>query len=80
MKELTVKQLATLPGVTVRTLHHYDEIGLLAPASTGPNGYRYYGRAELLRLQRILFHRGPRRRQHDEQRRALRRLHPTKAG
>jgi DNA-binding transcriptional MerR regulator len=57
MKELTVKQLAAISGVTVRTLHHYDEIGLLAPAHVGANGYRYYGRRELLRLQRILFHR-----------------------
>ncbi|HEV2701009.1 MAG TPA: MerR family transcriptional regulator [Steroidobacteraceae bacterium] len=57
MKELTVKQLAAISGVTVRTLHHYDEIGLLKPASVGANGYRYYGRKELLRLQRILFHR-----------------------
>jgi DNA-binding transcriptional MerR regulator len=57
MKELTVKQLAAVSGVTVRALHHYDEIGLLKPASVGANGYRYYGRAELLRLQRILFHR-----------------------
>jgi MerR family transcriptional regulator, thiopeptide resistance regulator len=57
MKELTVKQLAAISGVTVRTLHHYDAIGLLAPAHVGANGYRYYGRAELLRLQRILFHR-----------------------
>ena len=57
MKDLTVKQLAAISGVTVRTLHHYDEIGLLAPAHIGANGYRYYGRTELLRLQRILFHR-----------------------
>jgi DNA-binding transcriptional MerR regulator len=57
MKELTVKQLAAISGVTVRTLHHYDEIGLLKPAHIGANGYRYYGRAEMLRLQRILFHR-----------------------
>jgi DNA-binding transcriptional MerR regulator len=57
MKDLTVKQLAAISGVTVRTLHHYDEIGLLQPASIGVNGYRYYGRAEQLRLQRILFHR-----------------------
>ena len=57
MKDLTVKQLAAISGVTVRTLHHYDEIGLLKPASVGANGYRYYGREELLRLQRILFHR-----------------------
>lgn len=57
MKDLTVKQLAAISGVTVRTLHHYDEIGLLKPAHIGENGYRYYGRKELLRLQRILFHR-----------------------
>jgi MerR family transcriptional regulator, thiopeptide resistance regulator len=57
MKDLTVRQLAAISGVTVRTLHHYDEIGLLKPASVGANGYRYYGRKELLRLQRILFHR-----------------------
>ncbi len=57
MERLTVKQLAAISGVTVRTLHHYDDIGLLAPAWVGDNGYRYYGRAELLRLQRILFHR-----------------------
>jgi MerR family transcriptional regulator, thiopeptide resistance regulator len=57
MKDLTVKQLAAISGVTVRALHHYDEIGLLKPASVGTNGYRYYGRKELLRLQHILFHR-----------------------
>jgi DNA-binding transcriptional MerR regulator len=57
MKALTVKQLAAISAVTVRTLHHYDEVGLLKPASVGANGYRYYGRNELLRLQRILFHR-----------------------
>jgi DNA-binding transcriptional MerR regulator len=57
MNELTVKQLAVISGITVRTLHHYDEIGLLKPATVGANGYRYYGRAEQLRLQRILFHR-----------------------
>jgi DNA-binding transcriptional MerR regulator len=53
----TVKQVAKLSGVSVRTLHHYDEVGLLKPASVGANGYRYYGRDELLRLQQILFHR-----------------------
>jgi MerR family transcriptional regulator, thiopeptide resistance regulator len=57
MKELTVKQLAAISGVTVRALHHYDDIGLLKPAFVGGNGYRYYGRTEQLRLQRILFHR-----------------------
>jgi DNA-binding transcriptional MerR regulator len=40
IKELTVKQLAAISGVTVRTLHHYDEIGLLKPATVGANGYR----------------------------------------
>jgi DNA-binding transcriptional MerR regulator len=57
MQRYTVKQLARLSGVSVRTLHHYDEIGLLAPAHLGDNRYRYYGEAELLRLQQILFHR-----------------------
>ena len=57
MSEYTVKQLAKLSGVSVRTLHHYDEIGLLKPATVGSNGYRYYGHEELLRLQQILFHR-----------------------
>jgi DNA-binding transcriptional MerR regulator len=53
----TVKQLARASGVSVRTLHYYDEIGLLRPARTGANGYRYYGPEELLRLQQILLHR-----------------------
>ena len=57
MKMLTVKQVAKLSGVSVRALHHYDEIGLLKPASTGRNRYRYYGEEELLRLQQILLHR-----------------------
>lgn len=57
MSNYTVKQLARLSGVSVRTLHHYDAIGLLEPAFLGENRYRYYGREELLRLQDILFHR-----------------------
>jgi MerR family transcriptional regulator, thiopeptide resistance regulator len=57
MSTYTVKQLARLSGVSVRTLHHYDEIGLLKPSFVGENRYRYYGREELLRLQDILFHR-----------------------
>ena len=57
MRGYTVKQVAKLSGVSVRTLHHYDEIGLLKPDSVGANGYRYYGQDELLRLQQILFHR-----------------------
>jgi DNA-binding transcriptional MerR regulator len=52
----TVKKLAALSGVSIRALHHYHDIGLLKPASVGSNGYRYYGREELLRLQQILFH------------------------
>lgn len=57
MKTYTVNELARLAGVSVRTLHHYDEIGLLKPAFTGENRYRYYGEEELLRLQQILIHR-----------------------
>lgn len=54
---LTVKQVAKLANVSVRTLHHYDSIGLLKPAQVGENRYRYYGEAELLRLQQIMFYR-----------------------
>lgn len=53
----TVRQVADLAGVTVRTLHHYDEIGLLHPAVRTKAGYRLYGREELLQLQQILFFR-----------------------
>lgn len=55
MTYLTVKQLARSSGISVRTLHHYHEIGLLPPALIGGNGYRYYGQDEALRLQQILF-------------------------
>ncbi len=57
MKKYSVKQVAQLSGVSVRTLHHYDAIGLLKPSEVGDNGYRQYGREELLHLQQILFHR-----------------------
>jgi DNA-binding transcriptional MerR regulator len=53
----TVKQLARLAGVSVRTLHHYDELGLLPPPVIGANGYRYYDERSVLRLQSILFYR-----------------------
>jgi MerR family transcriptional regulator, thiopeptide resistance regulator len=53
----TVKQLARLAGVSVRTLHYYDEIGLLTPPVIGANGYRYYDEPSVLRLQSILFYR-----------------------
>ena len=50
----SVQQIATLAGTTGRTLRHYDDIGLLKPSRTGNNGYRYYGRDAMVRLQRIL--------------------------
>jgi DNA-binding transcriptional MerR regulator len=53
----TVKQLSDLAGVTIRTLHHYDEIALLKPSRLGDNGYRYYDDDALFRLQQILFYR-----------------------
>jgi MerR family transcriptional regulator, thiopeptide resistance regulator len=53
----TVKQLSRLAGVTPRTLHHYDAIGLLKPSRVGDNGYRYYGEESILLLQQILFYR-----------------------
>ncbi len=53
----TVRQLAGVAGVSARTLHYYDEIGLLKPERNPQNGYRLYGRAALLRLQQILFFR-----------------------
>jgi DNA-binding transcriptional MerR regulator len=53
----TVKQLSELAGITPRTLHYYDEIGLLKPSQVGDNGYRYYGEEALLQLQQILLYR-----------------------
>jgi MerR family transcriptional regulator, thiopeptide resistance regulator len=53
----TVKKLAQLSGVSIRTLHWYDEVGLLKPAYYGTNGYRYYEEEQLLVLQQILFFR-----------------------
>src|SRR5689334_9098164 len=43
-----------MSGVTSRTLRHYHQLGLLPPARTGPNGYRWYDQPQLLRLQQIL--------------------------
>ena len=57
MKRYTVNQVARLSRVTVRTLHFYDEIGLLKPAHYGENGYRYYENEQLLFLQQIMFYR-----------------------
>ncbi|MCB0278257.1 MAG: MerR family transcriptional regulator [Calditrichaeota bacterium] len=56
MNQLHVKQLAKLAGITVRTLHYYDQIGLLKPGYRAESGYRYYNRIDLLRLQQILFY------------------------
>ena len=57
MPYYTVSQLAELAGISVRTLHHYDQIGLLTPARRTQAGYRLYGSAELMRLQQILLFR-----------------------
>jgi DNA-binding transcriptional MerR regulator len=53
----TVKQLSNVAGITPRTLHYYDEIGLLKPSRVGDNGYRYYSEEALLQLQQILLYR-----------------------
>ena len=50
----TIQDVARLAGISSRTLRHYDAIGLLVPARVGSNGYRYYDRPQLLRLQHIL--------------------------
>lgn len=52
--ERSIGDVARMTGVTARTLRHYDDIGLLHPSRVSANGYRWYGRPELLRLQRIL--------------------------
>ena len=57
MKNYGVKALAKLSGVSVRTLHYYDDIGLLKPKHRTEAGYRYYSEQELFRLQQILFYR-----------------------
>ena len=46
-----------MAGITPRTLHYYDEIGLLKPSRVGDNGYRFYGDEAMLRLQQILLYR-----------------------
>lgn len=57
MEYYSVKKLAKLAGVSVRTLHLYDQMGLLTPSTRTEARYRLYGRKELLRLQQILFYR-----------------------
>lgn len=52
--EYSISRVAEMAGISSRTLRHYDDIGILAPARVSANGYRWYGRPELLRLQRIM--------------------------
>lgn len=53
-RRIQVNEVAKLTGVSVRTLHHYDAIGLLVPQARTPSGYRLYDDDDLLRLQQIL--------------------------
>ncbi len=56
--KLHIKEFAELTGVSVRTLHYYDEIGLLKPSYVDEqNGYRFYNEDSLERMQEILFYR-----------------------
>ena len=56
--KIQIKEFAEFTGVSVRTLHYYDEIGLLEPAYVDRStGYRYYDESSLLRMQEILFYR-----------------------
>ncbi|MBL4933088.1 MerR family transcriptional regulator [Clostridium paridis] len=57
MQYYTVKEIADLTGVTIKTLYHYHKIGLLVPCNITESGYRIYGIEELERLQQILFYR-----------------------
>jgi DNA-binding transcriptional MerR regulator len=56
-RPLTVGEVARSAGLTIRTLHHYDEIGLVQPGNRSSAGYRLYGQPELERLQEVLFFR-----------------------
>ena len=57
MEALTVGQVAETFGVTVRTLHHYDEVGLLRPSRRSAAGYRLYTGDDLVRLQHVVVYR-----------------------
>ena len=52
---MKISEVAKLSGVTVRTLHYYDEIGLLKPSDTTEAGYRMYSNKDLETLQQISF-------------------------
>lgn len=53
----TVGQISAFTGVTIKTLHHYDRIGLLSPRGRTDSGYRLYEEPDIERLQQILFYR-----------------------
>jgi len=57
MSEYRVGEVARMSGVSVRTLHHYHEVGLLVPSERSESGYRVYSAADLERLRRILYYR-----------------------
>ena len=54
---LSVSQMAKLTGVSIRTLHYYDHIGLLCPETAADSGYRWYGAEDVEKMQQILFYR-----------------------
>ena len=54
-KPMAVHEVVNLTGITARTLHYYDEIGLLKPSDTTESGYRMYSNKDLETLQQILF-------------------------
>lgn len=54
---MTVGDVARLAGISVRTLHHYDEVGLLSPSERSEAGYRLYTDSDLAALQQVLFYR-----------------------
>ena len=57
MMKMTIKEFANLSGVSVRTLHYYDEIGLLKPSFVdGQTGYRFYDETSLEKLKVILYY------------------------
>ena len=54
MEKWYIKEFSKLTNVTVRTLHHYDQIDLLKPSVRFPNGYRVYTESDLIKLQQIM--------------------------
>ena len=54
MVQWRIKEISDLTKVSVRTLHHYDKIGLLQPSVRSSNGYRWYSKQDLVRLQQII--------------------------